>query len=81
MNYLLGLLLVFGAGLGNVNSSLGSFAELEYHSTASDPAQEGQGRRDESQVWAFRGQKSAIELAARLLLGANPGRRTQKHEN
>jgi hypothetical protein len=68
----------FAAELVNVNSALGSFAELEYHSTASDPAEEVQGCRDVSQVWAFRGQESAIELAARLLLGAHAGRRSQK---
>jgi hypothetical protein len=71
----------FAVELVNVNSCLGAFAELEYHSTASDPGEEVQGCRDVSQVWAFRGQKSAIERAARLLLGVNPGRWTQNHEN
>jgi L-rhamnose-H+ transport protein len=71
----------FAVELVNVNSALRSFAEAEYHSTASESAEEVQGCRDLSQVRAFRGQESAIKLAARLLLGANPGRRTQNHED
>jgi hypothetical protein len=55
----------------NVNGSFGTFGELEYHVPAVGP---GTGRTrcdDVSQVWAFRGDRSSIERAAKLLLGAN----------
>ena len=38
----------------NVNSSLGSFSELEYHVPAIGPATGVLGSEDTSQVWAFR---------------------------
>lgn len=52
----------------NIQSTLGSFSELEYHAPAIG---EGTGRircEDESQIWAFRGRRSTIEEVARKLL-------------
>jgi hypothetical protein len=56
----------------NINtSSLGYFAEMEYHA----PAIGGDSGRDHSDdisvVWAYRGQEDAIRRAAQLLLGAD----------
>ncbi len=54
----------------NVNSSLGSFSELEYHIPAIG---RGTGRTrcdDASLVWAFRGPRESITTVARLLLGS-----------
>jgi hypothetical protein len=55
----------------NINtSSLGYFAEMEYHA----PAIGGDSGRDHSEdisvVWAYRGPEDKIRRAARLLLGA-----------
>ncbi len=54
----------------NIESALGDFCEMEYHAPAI-AAHEGQFATEEnSQVWAFRGDKTAIEAIARVLLGA-----------
>jgi hypothetical protein len=51
-------------------ADFGSFCELEHHAPAlgalPDPAQS----EDVSQVWAFRGGRTAIDVIARTLLGA-----------
>lgn len=52
----------------NVNSSLGAFSELEYHTPGIGGLSGCSKRFDESQVWAFRGPKSNIMEAARLLV-------------
>jgi hypothetical protein len=56
----------------NVNSGLGTFAELEYHVPAIGRGC-GQARcQDAAQVWAFRGSKAAIlEITRRLVTGRN----------
>jgi len=56
----------------NVNSQLGAFSELEYHIPAIGY---GTGRtrcEDSAQVWAFRGDKAAIEKIGKVLLTASP---------
>ena len=56
----------------NVNSQLGAFSEMEYHVPAIG---HGTGRltcSDESQVWCYRGSKSAIGAVARILLTPKP---------
>lgn len=56
----------------NVNSQLGAFSELEYHIPAIG---HGTGRlrcQDEAQVWAFRGDRPAIEQVAKSLLTPIP---------
>jgi len=56
----------------NVNSQLGAFSELEYHIPAIGY---GTGRtrcEDSAQVWAFRGDKVAIEKIGKVLLTASP---------
>jgi hypothetical protein len=57
----------------NVNSALGSFSELEYHIPAIGHRTGRVQCDDEAQVWAFRGEKRAIGMIQKLLLG--PGRR------
>jgi hypothetical protein len=55
----------------NVNSRLGSFAELEYHVPAIGC---GTGRlscEDVSQVWAFRGSGRQIDFVVKSLLGSS----------
>jgi hypothetical protein len=52
----------------NVNSSLGAFSELEYHTPGIGGLSGRSKRFDESQVWAFRGPKSDIMEVARLLV-------------
>ncbi len=54
----------------NVNSSLGTFSELEYHVPAIG---DGTGKtrcEDISQVWAFRGRRTALDEIAQRLLGS-----------
>ncbi len=52
----------------NVNGSLGTFSELEYHVPAVGP-QTGRTRCDDvSQVWAFRGDRQSIDRVVKLLL-------------
>ena len=56
----------------NVNSQLGAFSEMEYHVPAIG---HGTGRlscSDESQVWCYRGSKSAIGAVVRILLTPKP---------
>lgn len=52
----------------NVNSNLGAFSELEYHTPAITTPAGPQELSDESQLWAFRGPRSAVLEAARLLV-------------
>lgn len=55
----------------NINADyLGRFAELEYHALPVSARLGVFQRRDVSQVWAFRGSRSAIDAAAQRLLGA-----------
>lgn len=52
-----------------VDSTLGQFSELEYHTPAIG-RETGRTRcEDASQVWAFRGPRSQIQIIAELLLG------------
>ncbi len=52
----------------SVNSALGAFAELEYHSPAIRTGGETHEIADQSVVWAYRGPKSSLLEAARLLV-------------
>ncbi len=52
----------------NVNSHLGAFRELEYHVPAIGPGTGATYSEDVSQVWAFRGDRQAIERVAGSLL-------------
>ncbi len=52
----------------NVNSNLGSFSELEYHTPAIGGSSGKSECSEESQLWAFRGPKPVILQAARLLV-------------
>lgn len=54
----------------NINSSLGSFSELEYHAPAMETLSGESQCADESQVWAFRGPRDAVLQAAKLLVCA-----------
>lgn len=56
----------------NVNSQLGAFSELEYHTPAIGHGTGCTRRDDEAQVWAFRGRKAEIELIAKTLLTPTP---------
>jgi hypothetical protein len=56
--------------LCNVNSALGSFSELEYHTPALTTSGEQRQYKDISQTWAFRGTQGQIDLIAKILLGA-----------
>lgn len=51
----------------NVNSSLGAFSELEYHTPAIGMNGESNSE-DISQVWAYSGPEYAVKYAAKLLL-------------
>lgn len=54
----------------NINTStLGVFAEMEYHAPAIGGDTQCDRADDYSYVWAYRGEKAAIVMAARLLLG------------
>jgi hypothetical protein len=52
----------------NVNSQLGAFSEMEYHVPAIGNDTGRWSCSDESQVWCFRGSKSAIGAVVRMLL-------------
>jgi hypothetical protein len=52
----------------NVNSQLGAFSELEYHVPAIGPGTGAAYSEDVAQVWAFRGDRQAIERVAGSLL-------------
>jgi hypothetical protein len=52
----------------NVNSQLGAFSELEYHVPAVGPGTGATHSEDIGQVWAFRGDREAIERIAGSLL-------------
>jgi hypothetical protein len=54
----------------NVDSGLGRFSELEYHVPAIGSRAGKSHSTDQSQLWAFRGSKSAVTSAARHLLSA-----------
>src|SRR5262249_42454173 len=54
----------------NVNSHLGAFSELEYHAPALNPRENAAVSEDESQLWAFRGDRGTILSIARHLLGS-----------
>jgi hypothetical protein len=56
----------------NVNSQLGAFSELEYHTPAIGHGTGCTHREDAAQVWAFRGGKSEIGLVAKSLLTPDP---------
>lgn len=56
----------------NVNSQLGAFSELEYHTPAIGTGTGCTRRDDAAQVWAFRGEKTEIKLVAKTLLTPNP---------
>jgi hypothetical protein len=53
----------------NVLSGLGDFCELEYHAPAVGQNPQCTESTDVSQVWAFRGPKTAIRTLVALLLG------------
>jgi hypothetical protein len=52
----------------NINSGLGAFSEMEYHTPAIGGPVGCSQRVDESQLWAFRGSHSTIMEVARLLV-------------
>jgi hypothetical protein len=52
----------------SVNSDLGRFSELEYHSPAIGGSEGDFTFEDESQLWAFRGKECDILKAARTLI-------------
>ena len=56
----------------NVNSQLGSFSELEYHTPAIGHGTGCTRRADAAQVWAFRGGKAEISQIAKTLLTPTP---------
>lgn len=59
--------------LANVaEATIGSFSELEHHVPAIGRDFATRTSRDISQVWAYRGTRSQIEEASRLLLGHRP---------
>lgn len=53
----------------NVNSDLGQFSELEYHIPAIGYDTGHTRCDDETQVWAFRGSRTAISRVCKLLVG------------
>ena len=53
----------------NVLSGLGDFCEMEYHAPAVGQSPQSVESTDVSQVWAFRGPKTAIRTLVTLLLG------------
>lgn len=53
----------------NVNSDIGRFAELEYHVPAVGLGTGGFYCQDQSQVWAFRGGRTAVREVGQKLLG------------
>lgn len=55
----------------SIDTDLGSFAELEYHTPATREASDDLWSQDESQLWAFRGPKEAIFLAGHHLLSSD----------
>ena len=55
----------------NVLSALGDFCELEYHAPALGLDPRNTESTDVSQVWAFRGPKTAIRKLVALLLGVS----------
>jgi hypothetical protein len=50
---------------------MGSFAELEYHSPSIGGSKGAFSAKDESQIWAFRGDNAAILEIAQILVGLN----------
>lgn len=54
----------------NVKSGLGDFCEMEYHAPALGHDMESAGGTDVSQMWAFRGERDAVDVIARELLGS-----------
>lgn len=52
----------------NVNSSLGSFSELEYHVPAIGPGTGFYRSHDVSQVWAFRGARDRVQQVLNTLI-------------
>lgn len=52
----------------NINSGLGSFAELEYHAPAISVSSGTREMSDKSVLWAYRGPKSSLVEVARLLV-------------
>jgi hypothetical protein len=52
----------------NVNSALGAFSELEYHTPVTGQRPEARHCTDTSQIWAFRGSRPRILRIARLLV-------------
>jgi hypothetical protein len=54
----------------NVNSSLGSFSELEYHVPAIGKDTGSLRSDDVSQIWAFRGPQAKIQAIAKSLLSS-----------
>jgi hypothetical protein len=56
----------------NVDSQLGAFSELEYHTPAIGHRTGCTRRDDVAQVWAFRGPKEEIDLIAKTLLTPTP---------
>jgi hypothetical protein len=59
----------------NIDSSLGSFSEIEYHAPAIGGLRKQTSYEDVSQLWAFRGKEQEILQIARLLLGGTFGTR------
>ena len=55
----------------NVDSALGDFCELEYHTPAIGPGLNRLSGTDVSQVWAFRGNQKDIETITYKILGTN----------
>jgi hypothetical protein len=62
----------FGVQACNVNSRLGKFSELEYHTPAIGRGTGVARCTDIAQVWAFRGRRPDIGLIARTLLTPEP---------
>ena len=52
----------------------GSFCELEYHAPAIGALPDPTRSEDTSQLWAFRGNRDAIDAIAHKLLGAKPSK-------
>jgi hypothetical protein len=57
----------------SINSALGAFAELEYHTPAIGGSTGDSQSADESRLWAFRGPHEAIMEAARFLVSPEIG--------
>ncbi len=60
----------YAAQACNVNSALGSFSELEYHTPAIGKKVGRTDCHDVSEVWAFRGPAEAVQRVARSLLSS-----------